>query len=393
MRATDSKAARRRGDRGRGRSSPRPRSPSIRSSRRATSPRPRSGCSYVTLTPEFQSQAGAAERAGHRRSRRDRGRRCRAGTRRAQLRRQRLLSAQAGVRRRRPLLRLAGGRLRHASSRCCSAPATARRSAETRLGDGKRARAATGHRDHHRIDPGAGDALLGPRGDARQARLRGAHLRRPGPGSLRHLAARVPTSRKGSPRRRASRSSTAPRTRSTSCSRARPRRTTRARAVATPTATSPPSTRRSRNGGSRPGSTRRSTRSATSSTPSRIGIAGHSLGAGAVSYVGQVDPRVDAIVAWDNLRASSSMSPGGARRLRRAGVLPGRPRPGPTSRRSPSRRSGSPTTTASSRPRTCPIPTRRMRTRPSSTTSAAGSTRCRSTSAAAPTSSPRSSPG
>jgi len=34
----------------------------------------------------------------------------------------------------------------------------------------------------------------------------------------------------------------------------------------------------------------------------RVGIAGHSLGAGAVSYVGQIDPRVKAIVAWDNLR-------------------------------------------------------------------------------------------
>jgi len=36
--------------------------------------------------------------------------------------------------------------------------------------------------------------------------------------------------------------------------------------------------------------------------PGRIGIAGHSLGASAVSYVGQIDPRVDAVVAWDNLR-------------------------------------------------------------------------------------------
>ena len=35
----------------------------------------------------------------------------------------------------------------------------------------------------------------------------------------------------------------------------------------------------------------------------RVGIAGHSLGASAVSYVGQEDPRVKAIVAWDNLRA------------------------------------------------------------------------------------------
>lgn len=37
--------------------------------------------------------------------------------------------------------------------------------------------------------------------------------------------------------------------------------------------------------------------------PERVGIAGHSLGAAAVSYVGQIDERVDSIVAWDNLRA------------------------------------------------------------------------------------------
>jgi dienelactone hydrolase len=37
--------------------------------------------------------------------------------------------------------------------------------------------------------------------------------------------------------------------------------------------------------------------------PSRIGIAGHSLGAAAVSFIGQEDPRVDATVAWDNLSA------------------------------------------------------------------------------------------
>jgi dienelactone hydrolase len=35
--------------------------------------------------------------------------------------------------------------------------------------------------------------------------------------------------------------------------------------------------------------------------PQRVGIAGHSLGASAVSYVGQIDDRVDAIAAWDNL--------------------------------------------------------------------------------------------
>ena len=35
--------------------------------------------------------------------------------------------------------------------------------------------------------------------------------------------------------------------------------------------------------------------------PAHVGIAGHSLGASAVSQVGQEDPRVHAIVAWDNL--------------------------------------------------------------------------------------------
>jgi dienelactone hydrolase len=40
----------------------------------------------------------------------------------------------------------------------------------------------------------------------------------------------------------------------------------------------------------------------------RIGIAGHSLGAAAVSFVGQEDPRVDATVAWDNLGAPDAGS-------------------------------------------------------------------------------------
>ncbi len=38
---------------------------------------------------------------------------------------------------------------------------------------------------------------------------------------------------------------------------------------------------------------------------SRVGIAGHSLGASAVSEVGQCDPRVKAIVAWDKLAQTS----------------------------------------------------------------------------------------
>ena len=35
--------------------------------------------------------------------------------------------------------------------------------------------------------------------------------------------------------------------------------------------------------------------------PSRIGLAGHSAGAIGVSYIGQLDKRVDAVVAWDNI--------------------------------------------------------------------------------------------
>jgi dienelactone hydrolase len=48
----------------------------------------------------------------------------------------------------------------------------------------------------------------------------------------------------------------------------------------------------------------------------RVGLAGHSYGAAGVSYVGQLDPRVDAIVAWDNLskptpgNGSASFPPG-----------------------------------------------------------------------------------
>ena len=38
--------------------------------------------------------------------------------------------------------------------------------------------------------------------------------------------------------------------------------------------------------------------------PERVGLAGHSLGASAVSQVAQCDTRVKAVVAWDNLRAN-----------------------------------------------------------------------------------------
>lgn len=43
--------------------------------------------------------------------------------------------------------------------------------------------------------------------------------------------------------------------------------------------------------------------------PSRLGIAGHSYGAAGVSYIGQADPRVKAIVAWDNLSVTDPSKP------------------------------------------------------------------------------------
>src|SRR6202030_4110419 len=43
-----------------------------------------------------------------------------------------------------------------------------------------------------------------------------------------------------------------------------------------------------------------------------IGLAGHSYGAAGVSYIGQWDPRVKAIVAWENLAAPNPNQPTGA---------------------------------------------------------------------------------
>src|SRR5688572_2163771 len=44
--------------------------------------------------------------------------------------------------------------------------------------------------------------------------------------------------------------------------------------------------------------------------PKKIGLAGHSFGAAGVSFVGQKDPRVSAIVAWDNLGRPGTPSGG-----------------------------------------------------------------------------------
>ncbi len=42
--------------------------------------------------------------------------------------------------------------------------------------------------------------------------------------------------------------------------------------------------------------------------PNRIGLAGHSYGAAGVSYIAQTDPRVKAVVAWDNIAAPDPSS-------------------------------------------------------------------------------------
>jgi dienelactone hydrolase len=59
--------------------------------------------------------------------------------------------------------------------------------------------------------------------------------------------------------------------------------------------------------------------------PSRLGIAGHSYGAAGVSYIGQWDPRVDTIVAWDNLAPPDPNSPNGRTGGPREGPCPGDP--------------------------------------------------------------------
>jgi dienelactone hydrolase len=45
--------------------------------------------------------------------------------------------------------------------------------------------------------------------------------------------------------------------------------------------------------------------------PSKVGLAGHSYGAAGVSYIGQWDPRVKTIVAWDNLGTPDPNQPFG----------------------------------------------------------------------------------
>ena len=98
----------------------------------------------------------------------------------------------------------------------------------------------------------------------------------------------------------------------------------------------------------------------------RVGIAGQSLGAAAVSFVGQKDPRVDAIVAWDNLRGADKASDCASAPASREDATP-----------SPSPRSAFRTTTGSARRPSRRIPTPRPERPPSRNTRQPASTRCR----------------
>ena len=105
-------------------------------------------------------------------------------------------------------------------------------------------------------------------------------------------------------------------------------------------------------GACRPASTPPTTRTGKLLDRRASGLAGHSYGAAGVSYIGQWDPRVKAIVAWDNLgragsRARTTAASRPARRAARRTPRTAR------RRRSPSRRSACrPTTSCRRRPNT-----------------------------------------
>ena len=251
----------------------------------------------------------------------------------------------------------------------------------TRRGPAEAAR----DRDHDRLGPGAGDAVLGRRRQPRQARLRGPHLRRAGPGAVGHLRRGA-----GRPGGRALTGRTAVRRRHRGRARLpalRPRAPVQPppAAAATPTRAPRRTTRPSRSAGSKTGSTPASTRYTALVDASRVGIAGHSLGAarGLVRRAEGPARRRDRGLRQP-LRA-------GPRVPRARGRLPGSARNAATAPRSPSPRWGSRTTTGSRPRRTRPTPTRRPPTPASTPIATPAWTRCRSTSAAAATRSRRSS--
>ena len=242
-------------------------------------------------TPAYQAQlaadsaASTAAGAGHR------GRR--PGP---LLHRRPVLEPRQRLRRRHPPQQLGRQRLR---ARAPGAVHRARRRDDLRprVGDRRRAGQAAGDRDHRRLGAGRRADVLVRRPDAGQGRLRRAHLRPPGPGPVRHLR---PVARpgRGRPRadRRAPRSTTAPRTRidfllSTPQHPYEP----------VPSCTTGTSHAAKQNARVAAGLDAAYNPFWSCSIRREIGLAGHSYGAAGVSYIGQWDPRVKAVVALDNL--------------------------------------------------------------------------------------------
>ena len=307
-------------------------------------------------TPQYQAQLAADSAASTAQALAAAGRR--PGT---LLHRRPVLEPGQRLRRRHPPQRLGRRRRTGSSARCCSPRATAPRSRAT---SGRRSPARPSGRGSSsptaRSRPTSSCTGTPPRPWPRTATSCS-------PSTPRARASQTPSARRPTraraspPRPTAARSTTAPRTRSTSCSPRPSTRTSRCRAAAPAPATPP-----SRTSASPPASTPPTTRSGSCSTRREIGLVGHSYGAAGVSYIGQWDKRVKAIVALDNLGGpgpDAARCPAAAPRRRARSARPAAPRTPPIAppSRSPSRRWASPPTTGCPPPPTPRCPTRRSR--------------------------------
>ena len=153
-----------------------------------------------------------------------------------------------------------------------------------------------GHRDHRRIGPGRREHVLVRRPGAGQGRLRRADLRPPGPGPVGHVR---PVARPGRGRAGADRGT--PFYDGTEDAIDFLLSTPQHPYEPVPSCTTGTSHAAKQNSRVAAGLDAAYNPLWSLLDPSEIGLAGHSYGAAGVSYIGQWDPRVKAIVAWDNL--------------------------------------------------------------------------------------------
>ena len=302
-------------------------------------------------TPQYQGELAADSQQG--RSGADRGRRSR-----AQLHGRPLLEPLQRLRRRHPTQQLGVERLRDRPAGAVHG-AQRRDAVRTRVGDRRRTGQAARDGDHQRLSAGRREDVLVRRADAREGRVRGADLRPSGAGEERHVRRVAGPERGGSrPDRRG------PFYDGTEDAIDFLLSTPRHPYEPVPSCTTGTSHAAKQNARVTAGLDAPYNPFWQLLDPPELGIAGHSYGAAGVSYIGQWDPRVKAIVAWDDLGG-----PGPTTRPV-PGAAPGAPaqtigeadarRTRPTGRRSrsPSRRSGCPPTTGSRRRRTRRCPTR-----------------------------------